>query len=112
MRIRVYNVADLNRLNILAYLCNNAGILVSDDGGRIHSLLCIIIPMLDMYIGSADSNCLNTDKNFVITHFGNRLLGKHYKAVALLFFNNAFHHFHCIYLLTNYVWTVSLDYLT
>ena len=94
MRVRIYNITDLYGFHIFTNLSYHTGIFMTDDGRRLHSFLCIIIPMFDMHIRTANRYRFYTNQHFIISHFRNRSLRQNNITIALLFFHNAFHHFH------------------
>ena len=94
MGVRVHNITNLYGFHIFSDLYNNAGIFVTNDRRWIHSFLCIIIPMFDMYVRTTNGNCFYTDQYVIITNFRDRFFSQNDITVPLLFLYNTFHHFH------------------
>ncbi len=69
-------LAYMQARNPGAQLCHLAHILVADNHGRLDMLPCPGIPVIDMYVRSADSGFVNLDKHFSRPRVGHRHLAK------------------------------------
>ena len=67
-------LADLEVGYALAKLGDLADIFMADRKRRVQVLLCPAVPLVDMYVCSADSRLADLDKNLAGAGFGNRYL--------------------------------------